>query len=210
MSLFPIYLKLENRKVAVVGGGKVAERKVFDLLQSGGDVVVISPFLSTGLVELLKEGRINWIAEQFSPASFPEDVFLIVAATDDPDVNRAVYEFARLHKILINVVDSPDLCDFYVPSVVRKGELTIAISTGGRVPSLSRAVREFLENLLPEDLGRALDYMDGLRNKLKEAGVPERGKLLLSSAREIVEKLMSGYSWGEARREVERDLKDEI
>ncbi len=210
MSLFPVYLKLDGKKVVVVGGGKVAERKVFDLLQSGGNVSIISPFLSAGLAELLKEGLVQWIAEPFSSQNFPDKVFLIVAATDNPEINKAVYDFAKLKNILINVVDQPELCDFYVPSIVRKGDLAIAISTGGKVPSFSRALREFFENLLSDDFGKAIIYMDKLRTKLKKSDVPEKSKILLSAARTIVDRLMNGSSWTETRYEVEEDLKNEI
>ena len=210
MSFFPVYLKIAGKRILVVGGGKVAERKVYDILQGGGEVYVLSPYLSDGLTFLLKEGRINWIAEEFSTGLLPEEVFLIIAATDDAEINRRVFDYARSRGILINVVDEPEMCDFYVPSVVRKGDLMIAISTGGRAPSFSRAFREFLEGVIPDDVSRALEYLSDIRNRLKENSVPERGKILLDSAREMIGRLAGGASWGEVREEVEKELEDEI
>ncbi len=210
MSFFPIYLKVDNKSALIVGGGKVAERKTFDLLQGDSDVYVMSPFLSDGLTMLLKEGRINWIASEFAPDEVPEDIFLIIAATDSEEVNREIYNYAKSRNILINVVDSPDLCDFYVPSVIRRGEVTIAISTGGRAPSFSRALREFIESVLPEDISRALDFISDVRTRLMDAGVSQRGKILLKSAREVISKIGSGENLTEVKREIEEKLKDEI
>ncbi len=210
MSLFPVYLKLEGKRVVVIGGGNVAERKVSDLLQCGGKVTVISPFLSGGLTEMLKQKRVEWIAKTFSPRLLPSNTFLIIAATDDADINMQAYRLARERGILINVVDNPDLCDFYVPSVVRKGDITIAISSGGRAPSFSRAVRESLEELIPDELEKALDYIDAMRRKLRERGVSDRGKILLDSARMLVGRLMRGNSWGDIKKEIEEDLNGEI
>ncbi len=210
MSFFPIYLNLRGKKVVVVGGGKVAERKVFDLLQAGSEIYVISPFLSEGLSLLLKEGQFQWVADSFSENLVPSDAFIVIAATDEEEINQRIYDFARGCGIMVNVVDQPELCDFYLPSVVKKGDITIAISTGGKAPSFSRALREKLERMLPDDLARALEFVSDIRDKMKEKGIPDRGKILLGSAREIVERLTGGESWSETREEVEGELKDEV
>lgn len=156
---YPMLVDLEARRCLVVGGGRVAERKVGLLLECGAEVELVSPKATARLAALAGAGRIRWRRR----AARPSDVrgaFLVVAATDDAAANRHVAERARKAGSLVNVVDDPEACTFLVPSVIRRGELTIAISTGGGSPALAKRLRERLEAIVgPEYEG----YVAALR-----------------------------------------------
>jgi precorrin-2 dehydrogenase len=144
MPLYPIFLKLEGRKVLVVGGGLIAEQKIEGVLRSATDVTVVSPQITPRIRLWAHQGRIKYIALQFQPG-MARGYFLVIAATDSEPVNRAVYGEARESGALSNAVDDPGYCDFYAPAVVSRGEFQIAISTGGNSPALSQHVRQELE-----------------------------------------------------------------
>jgi len=154
----------------VVGGGVVAERKTLSLLEGGAKVSVVSPHLSPSLEELAAQGRIVHQARLYQRDDL-EGMFVVMAATDDPATNRQVAADAREYGILLNVVDDPDSGDFIVPSVIRRGELVVAISTGGRSPALARWLREELEGLLGEGYVNLLPLLADLRAEFKGRGV---------------------------------------
>lgn len=144
MTLFPIFVKLDGRAVLVVGGGALAEAKVAVLLEAGAKVRVIAPKVSDAIRRWTGENHVQWCERLFVPA----DVGLadvVFAATGRPEVDRAVVAAARHARVLVNAVDDPDFCDFYMPAVVRRGDLQIAISTNGRSPALAQQLRRLLE-----------------------------------------------------------------
>ena len=143
---FPAFLDLRGRRCLVVGGGPVGERKVRALLECGARVVVVSPGVTPELASLAAGGRIEHWARAFR-RSDARGCTLAVAATGDPFVDRAVAAAARPWRVLVNVVDEPEHCDYILPSVLRRGELQIAVSTGGRSPALAREIRRRLEGL---------------------------------------------------------------
>jgi precorrin-2 dehydrogenase/sirohydrochlorin ferrochelatase len=143
---FPVFLDLRGRRCLVVGGGPVGERKVHELLECGASVVVVSPAVTPGLVDLAAHGRIERRARPFR-RSDPRGCTLAVAATGNRRVDRAVAAMARRWRALVNVVDGREYCDVILPSVLRRGELQIAVSTGGRSPALAREIRRRLEGL---------------------------------------------------------------
>jgi precorrin-2 dehydrogenase/sirohydrochlorin ferrochelatase len=147
MILYPVFLDLQGRKGVVVGGGKVAARKVQALQAAGAQVHVVGPRLDASL-----EGRTGVTCHrQAYQASVLEGACIAIACTDDPDVNNSVYEDCRARGVWCNVVDDPRRCDFHVPAVVRRGRLQIAISTGGASPSLAGTIRRRLaERFGPE------------------------------------------------------------
>lgn len=153
----------------VVGGGAVAERKASSLLESGARVVVISPDLSPTLRDWAKVGRIEIV-----PRSYQEGdligAMVAVAATDSGRVNEMVAIEARAAGVLVNVVDRPELCDFIVPSVIRRGDLLISISTGGRSPALARRLREELERTLGPEYEALARLVGEVRESLKKDG----------------------------------------
>jgi siroheme synthase-like protein len=144
MSLFPMFLKLDGRQCLVVGAGTVAQEKLPSLLEAGAKVKVVSPDASTSIAELARTGKITWEQRPFTVSDL-DDVFLVIAATSSPELNRQVYEAAGQRRVLCNAVDDPANCDFYYGSVVRRGDLQIAISTAGHSPALAQRLRKQLE-----------------------------------------------------------------
>jgi precorrin-2 dehydrogenase len=149
---FPAFLDLRGRRCLVVGGGEIGERKTRALLDCGARVTIVSPSLTPGLAALAASGRLVHRARPFL-RSDPRGCALAVAATGDPGVDRVVAAAARRWRALVNVVDRPAHCDFIVPSVLRRGELQIAVSTGGRSPAIAREIRRRLERLFGPEYG---------------------------------------------------------
>jgi siroheme synthase-like protein len=174
MSCFPVALvQLKDARCIVVGGGRVAARKVAALIEAGACPIVISPAMCASLRHLAQQGEIQVIERSYCPGDL-EGARLVIAATDDPTTNEAVYEEALSHECLINVVDDPAHCSFYVPATVRRGELTISISTGGHSPLLARRLREALEMQFDDAYGPYLSLLGALRpvvqDRVSDAG----------------------------------------
>ncbi len=144
MSLFPIFLKLGGRSCLVVGAGAVGEEKIKSLMEAGASVRVVAPSTTRAVERWARAGEINWSRRAFEPADL-NDVFLVVVATPSRELNERVFREAERRGILCNVVDDPPHCDFYYPSVVRRGDLQIAISTAGHSPALAQRLRKELE-----------------------------------------------------------------
>lgn len=175
MRVYPINLIIENLACAVVGGGKVAERKVAALLEAGAKVTVISPSLTSELLELQVDGRITHLAKEYSQGDI-KGYRVVVCATDSETINHLAAEEARADGAIVNVVDTPDECDFIIPAKISRGDLLITVSTGGKSPVLSRRLREELETKYGEEYGVYLDMLSELRDemKLKLKSVKER------------------------------------
>ncbi len=150
---YPVFIDVHNRCCTVIGGGNIGEEKVRKLLECGAKVVVISPEVNDGVRELADGERVEWLKRQYRPGDLA-DAFIAIAATDDNSVNQLVAKEARGRNVLLNVVDVTHLCTFIAPSVARRGEVTIATSTGGASPALARKFREELSN------SRLLEYAD--------------------------------------------------
>ncbi len=162
---YPITLvHLHRVRCLVIGGGKVAARKVAGLLATGAQVVVLSPVLCERLEILATRGDIEVMRRDYCSGDL-EETFLVIAATDDPSVNHQVWEEAQARGVLINVVDDPAHCTFIAPAVVRQGPLTLAISTGGRCPALARHLREQLEQEFDPAYGRFVELLGELRER---------------------------------------------
>jgi uroporphyrin-III C-methyltransferase/precorrin-2 dehydrogenase/sirohydrochlorin ferrochelatase len=169
MKLYPLFARLHNLPVLVVGGGEVAARKTRALLDAGADVTVGAPRLSEQLARWQESGTVRHIAGHFDD-SWLGDAWLVVAATDDDAVNRRVANAANARRIFINVVDDADLSTFHVPAVIDRAPLQIAISSGGAAPMLARWLRERLETLLDHALGPLAQLLD--RSFSRPAGAP--------------------------------------
>ncbi|MCY4581620.1 MAG: bifunctional precorrin-2 dehydrogenase/sirohydrochlorin ferrochelatase [Chloroflexi bacterium] len=141
---YPAYLNITGRRVVVIGGGEVADRKTAQLLASGADVTLVSPNATPELERLASEGRVRWIRRAYATGDLA-GAWLAVAATDDPAVQRSIHAEAEREKTLLNVVDVVELCGFIAPSIVQRGPVTIAVSTGGASPALARKVRELID-----------------------------------------------------------------
>lgn len=163
---YPIFLNLQGRDCLVVGGGAVATRKVKTLLASGAMPTVVSPTLTSTLQKLVDRKRVKHIARRFKPDDLKGHT-IVIAASNDAEVNKHVALEARRKSVLCNIVDRPDLCDFVVPSTVNRGALTIAISTAGRCPVLSRRIRKELEKAYGREYARFVEMLEELRENLK-------------------------------------------
>ncbi|MGK7345240.1 MAG: precorrin-2 dehydrogenase/sirohydrochlorin ferrochelatase family protein [Candidatus Nitrospinota bacterium M3_3B_026] len=161
---YPIFLDVGGRLCLVAGGGRVAARKAETLLECGARVRVVAPKISGAVMELSGESGLEILRERFGPAHM-EGAVLAIAATDDEPANRAVYEEAERRGIPVNVVDQPALCTFIVPSVVRRGDLSIAISTSGKSPAVAKRVRKKLETEFGEEWGEYLEMMGEARRR---------------------------------------------
>jgi precorrin-2 dehydrogenase/sirohydrochlorin ferrochelatase len=165
MPLFPIFLKLTGRPCIVIGAGNLAESKIDSLLTAEARVTVIAPAASARIAALADSGEIVVHQREYAPGDLAGH-FLVVAATDNPAVNRAVFAEAEAAGILINAVDDPPFCDFYFPSVVRRGDLQIAISTAGASPALAQRLRKEIDALLPLHTGEWLTELGNLRREV--------------------------------------------
>jgi precorrin-2 dehydrogenase/sirohydrochlorin ferrochelatase len=163
--VYPITLNVAGRTCVVVGGGAVAARKVDALLAAGADVVVVSPELSHPLAGRYTAGEIKHRPRGFEPADL-DAALLAIAATDAPEVNAAVSEAAQARGILVNVVDEPELCSFFVPAVVRRGDVMITVSTGGSSPALARRIREKLQEQYGDEYAAFADLLGELRPRV--------------------------------------------
>jgi len=164
---YPMMVDLAGRRCLVVGGGRVAERKVALLLEAGADVAVVSPVVTPRIADLAARGAIRLARRTVRPADL-DRVFLAFAATDDAEVNQGVAREVRSAGGLVNVADAPEACDFHVPSVVRRGDLTIAISTGGGSPALAKRLRQRLEATIGPEYEAFLAALRELRARAKE------------------------------------------
>jgi len=165
MQTYPVFALIAGKPCLVVGGGSVAARKVQDLLAAGARVTVVSPALTPGLAALAAKGEIRHLQADFQKEQV-EGMALVIGATDDQEVNAQVSAAAQARGIWVNIVDQPDLCTFIVPAQVRRGELTLAISTGGASPALARKIREELELHFGPEYGHYLVLLQAVRSQL--------------------------------------------
>jgi len=165
MSLFPIFLKLTNRPCTVIGAGHLAESKIESLLAASAAVTVIAPHATERIATMAEAGELAWHQREYATGDLAGQ-FLAVAATNIPAVNRAVFAEAEASGILVNAVDDPPFCDFYFPSVVRRGDLQIAISTAGHSPALAQRLRKEINAILPLDAGDWLAELGNLRREV--------------------------------------------
>jgi len=182
-SYFPAYVNLEGKKVLVVGGGKVATRKVKNLLKFTKNITIVSPKATKELETLIKKEKLKWLRRRFKPRDLKEK-FLVIVAVDNVKLQKRIYELCERKGILCNSVDSPDYCNFIFPSIIKRGDMVISISTSGKVPALSRALREKLEGCIPENVEEILKELEKIR-KSEEKG-KERQKKLLKLARKFL------------------------
>ena len=165
---YPMMVDLTGKRCLVVGGGVVAERKVGLLVKCGAKVEVVSPKATPRLTALASSGRIRLRRRPVRAADLP-GAFLVVVATDDPRVNREVAERVRKASGLVNVADDPAACSFLVPSVIRRGDLTVAISTGGGSPALARKLRQRLEHTVGPEYEAFVAVLRLLRERARRA-----------------------------------------
>jgi len=179
MILFPAFLKLAGRRCLIVGAGKVAEEKIEGLLRAGADVRVVAPEATRRIRELARKKKIRWDGRAYRASDLSE-IFLVVAATSSPSLHAQIYRQAQRQRVLCNVVDDPKHCDFYYGSVVRRGELQIAISTGGHSPALAQRLRKKMEKEFGAEYEEWLKELGKIRKRLFAKKItPERRRALL-------------------------------
>ena len=167
MSYYPIFVQLQGEKALVVGGGSVARRKVETLLEYGASVRIVSRVLCPKLERLVEKEEIRFLGEEFRE-TFLEGIFLVIAATDDKELNHRISRAARARGLLINAVDQPEDCNFIVPSIVNRGNLQIAISTSGKSPAMAKKIRKELEGRF----GMEYEVFLSLMGRIREAVLP--------------------------------------
>ncbi|MEN6336429.1 MAG: bifunctional precorrin-2 dehydrogenase/sirohydrochlorin ferrochelatase [Phycisphaerales bacterium] len=165
MAKYPIFLELGGRRVVVVGGGVVAVRKATSLLEAGARLVVVAFKPTEAMTTLCTNHGGELIRDRYAKQYIAEAV-LVIAATDDAQVNAQVYHDCQELEILCNVVDDPEHCDFFVPALVKRGDLQIAIGTGGYCPAYAGHLRQKLETQFTEEHGRFLKELEGIRKEV--------------------------------------------
>jgi precorrin-2 dehydrogenase/sirohydrochlorin ferrochelatase len=164
--LYPIFLKIEDRPCLVVGAGNIAARKAESLLECGAQVRLVAPECCDDVRALHEKGEVQWLARPFAPADV-EDAAIVIASSDDEEVNRHVYDEANKRNIPCNVVDVPDLCNFYVPAMFSRGDLKIAFSSNGQSPALMGGLRRMFEKQIGEEFGQMVAEAGKLRDKVR-------------------------------------------
>ena len=173
MSFYPVFVELEGKRVVVVGGGAVAFRKVTALLECGAVIHLAGRVLTSELQELVENKEIHFLGNEFED-EFLNGAFMVIAATDDKDLNHHVSTCAREKGVLVNAVDQPPDCDFIVPSIIRRGDLLIAISTSGKSPAMARKIRKSLETQFGQEYEAFLAMMGRLRKEVLSLGLSQK------------------------------------
>jgi len=175
MLLYPAFLKLENIKCLVIGGGKIAERKTISLLSSGANISLISPDITLQLKVLVSEKKIQYNERAYFSGDL-NNFFLIIAATNNKNVNTQIYQEAIANNQLINCVDDPEHCNFYLPAVVTQGDLQIAISSSGKAPLLAKSMMHELENHFYPEFEKDFYHLAILRQQIIEEAADDKEK----------------------------------
>ncbi|MGI9546225.1 MAG: precorrin-2 dehydrogenase/sirohydrochlorin ferrochelatase family protein [Flavobacteriaceae bacterium] len=167
-NLYPVFLKTSQLRILVVGGGYVAEEKLGFLTKSSPDsnITLLSPMIREATAELANAYAVV-VIEDIYKAEYLEGFHLVIATTNNPDVNRQIYEDCRERDKLVNVADNPPLCDFYMGGIVTKGHVKVAISTNGKSPTTAKRLRQFFEEILPDDISAMVENLHQYRKKLK-------------------------------------------
>ena len=196
MSFYPICLDLEARACVVVGGGRVAERKVLGLLSCKAQVSVISPALTEELQLQHVSGDIEWIDREFRQGDLAQ-AFLVIAATDDEETQKRVYEEADANNLLLNVADVPQRCNFILPASAKQGDLTISVSTAGKSPALARKIRMELEKRYGPEYRVLVDILGAIRPQVLASGLPqiENEQLFKQLLHDDMEEWIKNKNW---------------
>tara|TARA_Y100000389_G_scaffold26629_1_gene22863 strand:- start:551 stop:1954 length:1404 start_codon:yes stop_codon:yes gene_type:complete len=169
MKYFPFFLQLNKLPCLIVGGGSVAERKLDLLIKANANITIVSKDFTAYILELSKKNNIKCITEEYSEKIFQKQQFkFVIAATNNSTLNEQVAKDCDKNNIIINVVDQPDICDFIFPSILERGDITVAVSTGGASPVLARVLRTKLETMIPSNYGKLADIVSSNRIKVRK------------------------------------------
>ncbi len=173
MAYYPIFVDLAGQKVLVIGGGIVAQRKIDILLECGAHISVISKDMTRVLQGYIQEEKVQFLGQEFDEKAL-QGAFLVIAATDEAILNARIGMLAKERGLLVNVVDQPKECNFIVPSLVKRGDLLIAVSTSGKSPALAKKIRETLSNQFGTEYDRFLVLMGRLRKEILAKGLSQK------------------------------------
>ncbi|MCU5099833.1 NAD(P)-binding protein [Bacillus cereus] len=202
--MYPLTVRVNEKRVVVIGGGKVAGFKIIPLLKQGADIVVISPELDANLVKLVEEKKIRWYQREYEKSDI-KSAFLVVAASSDSILNEQVAEDAAENQ-LVNVITNSESGNVHFPAAIHRGLLNIAVSTGGASPKLAKKIRDEIANKYDETYESYLDFLYEVRVKLKDLQLEKRERNIL-----LQEVLKSVYMQNEGRREsFLRELQEKV
>lgn len=191
---YPLFVDLEGQPVVVVGGGAVAERKAKTLVAHGADVTVVAPQVTDAIEQWTADGFLTFIGRDYVRGDL-EGAFLVVCATDSEETNRAVHAEALSRGQLVNVVDVPELCNFIVPSILRRGSLQIAISTSGTAPAVAKRLRKRLQDEFGEEWAAYVELLGELREvAMRELPEESERKRVFEAAADsdLIERVRAG------------------
>ncbi|MDP5157303.1 MAG: bifunctional precorrin-2 dehydrogenase/sirohydrochlorin ferrochelatase [Flaviramulus sp.] len=187
-NLYPIFLKTVNLNILIIGGGFVAEEKLTFLLKSSPDasVMMVSPMFRKDTISLSKKGNVTLIMDTYKE-KYLKGKHMVVATTDVPEVNVKVYRHCRKRSILVNVADNPPYCDFYMGGIVTKGNVKVAISTNGKSPTTAKRLRQFFEDVIPENIDDLVKNLNEYRKTIK-GNFEEKVETLNEFTKGLIEK----------------------
>jgi len=200
MKLYPIMLNMSGKLAVIIGGGDVAVRKLLDLIDAGADIKIISPEFNDDIIKTSEsfKDRVVLVKRKYEKNDL-NGAMLVFSATNNPDVNREIFNEAKEKNILINAVDDPPNCSFYIPSFIRKGDLIFSISTSGASPAMAARLRREMEKHIPENIELILERLNKARTLLKEdknfSGLDssQRGEILkkITNSDKLIAELIS-------------------
>jgi precorrin-2 dehydrogenase/sirohydrochlorin ferrochelatase len=187
-NLYPIFLKTKSLNILIVGGGNVAEEKLTFLLKSSPDahVTIVSPMFRKDTITLAKKGCVTLIKDSYNKR-YLTGKHMVVATTDVPEINVQVWQDCRAVSKLVNVADNPPYCDFYMGGIVTKGNVKIAISTNGKSPTTAKRLRQFFEDVIPENIDDFVNNLNEYRKTIK-GNFEEKVEKLNEFTKSLVEK----------------------
>ena len=211
MKYFPISLNIIDRRCTVVGGGRVAARKVEALLEYGGNVRIISPELTGDLQNLKQAGRISWLSRNYQPGDL-SDSFLVIAATDNEKVQEKVYREAEENGQLVNVADVPERCNFILPATVTRDSLTVSVSTAGNSPALASRLRQELETTIRPEHGILGEMLGLIRPEILKMGQShDENKLVFAELlHEQFSEWIRDKDWPSIEKHLQKTLGDNV
>jgi precorrin-2 dehydrogenase / sirohydrochlorin ferrochelatase len=202
---YPVFLDLRDRSCLVVGGGPVAEGKVEGLLAAGARVTIVSPAVTARLAAWARAGRVRHLAREYRAGDL-DGHHVAFAASGEPDVSQAVAEEGRARGIWVNAADEPARCDFILPSVIRRGRLVVAVSTGGASPAAARAIREELEGYLTTEHAMLVELAAEARRDLRDRAASPRPDRWRGALDRGLRRLIADRRYREARQRLARSL----
>jgi precorrin-2 dehydrogenase/sirohydrochlorin ferrochelatase len=188
-NLYPLFLKVKNLEVLIVGGGSVAQEKLEFLLKSSPDanVTMVSPMFREETIAIANSGNVKRIEDLYN-SNFLDGKHIVIATTDIPEINIQVYNDCRAQSKLVNVADNPPYCDFYMGGIVTKGNVKVAISTNGKSPTTAKRLRQFFEDVIPENIDDLVKNLNVYRKTIK-GDFQQKVKTLNEFTKGLVEKI---------------------